>query len=226
LAFCIKPNWKGHRLIASHYPPIALFETIYDDPDELEIAFQLEALTNDRLTQEMRGFPLIKEEDRIYGPGTTPVMAAFCHIGLESRFTDGKFGVYYCADNVETAIAETIYHREVFLTATKEDDTELTMRAYVTDIVEELIDVRGDAMLHDPHSYVASQQFGLKAFDQNHWGILYDSVRREGHQCAALLRPSALANCTQAGHYRYIWSGQEQRITGYFKINEETFNTV
>lgn len=220
----VMPNWKGHRLIASHFPPINLFETLYDDEEDLKIAFEIESLTNDRLTQEMAGFPLIRNGDRLFGGGTTPIMAAFCYIGFGSRFTDGKFGVYYCAENVETAIAETIHHKtNDFLAATQEDDTELTMREYVTDIVEPLVDVTENADLHDADSYDVSQAFGRQAFDDKQWGILYNSVRKDGNQCAAILRPPALANCKQAGHYRYIWSGKEQKMKGYFKLNEKTF---
>lgn len=37
-----------YRLIPSHYPPIALFENLLD-PGELDAAYALESLTNDRL---------------------------------------------------------------------------------------------------------------------------------------------------------------------------------
>ena len=37
-----------YRLIPSHFPPIALFENLLD-PTELEAAYALESLTNDRL---------------------------------------------------------------------------------------------------------------------------------------------------------------------------------
>jgi hypothetical protein len=48
----ILPEWKAHRIIPSYYPPIDLFERIYDTPEELAIAFEIESMTNDRLLDE------------------------------------------------------------------------------------------------------------------------------------------------------------------------------
>ncbi len=72
--------------------------------DEL---FYIEGLTNDRLRDQAGDIALVAPVDRICGPGSSPVMAAFTHVGLASRFTDGTFGVYYAGESLETAIAET-----------------------------------------------------------------------------------------------------------------------
>jgi hypothetical protein len=45
--------------------------------------------------------------------------------------------------------------------------------------------------------------------ERGSWGIAYDSVRREGGQCAAVLRPRALSACRQAEHLIYRWDGEE-----------------
>jgi len=64
---------------------------------------------------------LVPIEDRVSGPGTTPIMAAFTHLNPEgSRFSDGLFGLYYCSQRLETAWAEVRYHRERFLGHTHE----------------------------------------------------------------------------------------------------------
>lgn len=43
------PQWsRAYRIVNSSFPPIALFEDVLD-PEDLEIAYALEALTNDRL---------------------------------------------------------------------------------------------------------------------------------------------------------------------------------
>ncbi|WP_231871932.1 MULTISPECIES: RES family NAD+ phosphorylase [unclassified Oleiphilus] len=205
----------------SHFPPIHLFESIYDSEEELKIAYQLEGLTNDRLAQEAGSLCLIRQGDFITGPGATPVMAAFTHIGYPSRFTDGQFGVYYSASDIETAIRETMHHKAMFLSATKEGDTELTMREYVNEIVKPLVDIRGDLALHKPNCYKRSQAFGKNLYDQSEWGVLYNSVRNQGGECAALLRPPANSCCTQGAHYRYVWNGQKQRFQTHFKISAE-----
>ena len=83
--------------------PINLFEEVVD-PDELEIVFALEAMTNDRLLQEAGDLLLVPKEDRISGPGSSPIMAAFTHIGIPSRFTDGSYGIYYGAKTLKTGL--------------------------------------------------------------------------------------------------------------------------
>src|SRR5687767_8740697 len=94
-----------YRLIPSHFPPISLFENLLD-PTELEAAYALESLTNDRLQDYAGNIALVVPEDRVTGPGTTAIMAAFTHIGIPSRFTSGSFGVYYAGLSLETAMEE------------------------------------------------------------------------------------------------------------------------
>lgn len=108
-----------YRLIPSHYPPIALFENLLD-PSELDAAYALESLTNDRLQDEVGNIALVPPEDRVTGPGTTAIMAAFTHVGVESRFTKGRFGVYYAGLDLDTAIAESKFSRARFMSATNE----------------------------------------------------------------------------------------------------------
>ena len=137
-------NWdRLFRLIPSHFPPIDLFENVASSED-LEIVFALEALTNDRLLEQVGNLALVPVEERISGKGSSPIMAAFTHIGIASRFTDGKwYGVYYGADSLQTAIAETKYHRAKFLATTNEPDTEITMRCYVNQVALPMHDIRG-----------------------------------------------------------------------------------
>ena len=81
----------------------------------------LEAMTNDRVRDETGQISLVPPEERISGPGTTPIMAAFTHLNPEgSRFSDGSFGVYYCAQELDTALAEVRYHQARFLRRTAE----------------------------------------------------------------------------------------------------------
>ena len=136
------PEWsRAYRMINSAFPPITLFEDVLA-PEDLQTAYALEALTNDRLVQEAGVLSRVLPEDRISGPGSSPVMAAFTHIGKTSRFTDGTYGVYYAASSQAAAIAETSYHQERFLAATNEPDIELTLRTYVNKVVKPMHDIR------------------------------------------------------------------------------------
>ena len=123
-------NEKVHRLIPSKFPPVTLFDWA-DSAEELEQIALLEGLTNERILAELGKINLIDKDDWIGGPGSTPVMAAFTHIGFESRFSDGSFGVYYAASSLETAIKETCFHRERFYSASKEKPCSISMREYL-----------------------------------------------------------------------------------------------
>ena len=218
----VLPDWEQlHRLVPSHFPPIGLFETV-TDPEDLEIVYAIESLTNDRLRDEIGDLILVPADERIAGLGSPPVMAAFTHIGVVSRFTDGQYGVYYGARELETAIAETVYHRERFLSATREHDTELTMRQYINKISLELHDVRGESheVLYDPDSYDASQAFAKKLRENGSNGLLYRSVRHDDGECVAAFRPKAVTIPIQGQHFRYVWSGHHQKIISVLSVSE------
>ena len=199
------------RIIPSRFPPVGLFDRVAD-PADLKAVFQIEAMTNDRLRQETGEISLIPMEDRVSGPGTTPVMAAFTHPNpAGDRFTDGSYGAFYAASTLSTAIAETSYHRALFMNATGEPAQEIDMRVYAVDLVGALHDIRGvqitHADLYDPDSYTASQAFARLLRDAGSDGILYQSVRDVRGECAAIFRPRLLSNCRQERHLCYIWDG-------------------
>lgn len=213
-------NKKQYRIIPSVYPTINFFEDLVD-PSEMELLYEIESLTNERLRQEVGDIFIVPPEDRVCGPGSSVVMAAFTHISTSSpsRFTDGTFGIYYASLTRETAIGETVYHRERFLKATNESACELTMRVYEGKIQQPLHDVREDhyASLHHANDYTASQAFGKKLRELKSWGIIYHSVRHHGGSCIAALRPKAVSNPIQVSHLRYVWNGM--RIVEVFDTN-------
>src|SRR6266540_139690 len=138
-----RTRWRpSHRVVPSRFPPVGLFDRVAA-PEDLEAVFALEAMTNDRLREEAGELSLVAKEDRVSGPGTTPIMAAFTHLNPEgSRFSDGSFGVYYCAQKLETALAEVRYHQERFLLRTREGLLRLELRLYLADLDARLVDVR------------------------------------------------------------------------------------
>jgi hypothetical protein len=71
-----KPCW---RIIPSRFPPIQLFERVAD-PADLEAVLAVESLTNDRLRDEVGNLQLIPPAERISGPGSSHIMAAFTHL--------------------------------------------------------------------------------------------------------------------------------------------------
>jgi hypothetical protein len=202
-------EWRpSYRIVSSRFPPIGLFDAIAS-PEDLDALYELEGMTNPRLREQLGEIALLPPERRITGPGTTPIMAAFAHLNPEgSRFSPGYFGVYYAAQERNTAIAETTFHRERLLRRTSEPPCTLEMRCYLADINGDFIDIRGGwPALHDPDSYIASQRAAVEWRDQGNNGVVYDSARiRDGH-CVAAFYPDLISPARQAEHLYYHWDG-------------------
>ena len=214
-----KPCW---RIVPSRYPPIQLFERV-TDPDDLEAIFELESLTNSRLRDEVGDIRLVLPGDRISGPGTSVIMAAFTHLNPQgSRFTDGTYGVFYAANDVETSIAETKHHRERFMRATAQAHMELDMRVYLIDLDGDFHDLRGQKtaqpLVYHNDNYAAGQHLARTLRNEGSNGIAYDSVRRNGGECVAAFRPRLLSNARQERHLCYVWDGRQ--ITTVYEKRE------
>lgn len=200
-----------YRIIATRFPPINFFER-YTPPELMEEAFEIESLTNERLLEQVGDLHRVAAEDRISGPGASVIMAAFTHTGNASRFTNGDYGVYYAACDLETAIRETVFHRERFLAATSQAPCEVEMRVHKGTVVKPMIDVRGAEFVHllnpDPTQYNVSQLFGAQIRATRAWGILYPSVRKIGGDCIAAFRPPAVSLPVQSKLLAYHWNGK------------------
>ncbi|HYD55112.1 MAG TPA: RES family NAD+ phosphorylase, partial [Gemmatimonadaceae bacterium] len=109
-----------HRMVPSRFPPIDLFERVAD-PADWEAVAAIESLTNARLREAMGEISLVPVEERVSGPGASFVMGPFTHLSeAGGRFSTRHFGAYYAARTLDTAIRETVHHRERFLRATAE----------------------------------------------------------------------------------------------------------
>ncbi len=207
-------RWKAtYRLIPSRYPPIDLFERIAD-PSDWELLAGIEGLTNDRLRDEIGDISAVPLAERIVGPGASPIMAAFTHVGFASRFTDGSYGVYYANNRFEGALHEVLHHKSLFLQRTSEPKTQFDLRTYVGRINAKLHDIRGGwPRAHDPDSYADSQTLGARLRQAGSNGIAFDSVRLPKTANIAIFRPSILAadsgkpHVIQGAHVRVEWDG-------------------
>ncbi len=214
-----------HRLIASRFPTIGLYDDIAR-PEDLEVVFAIEALTNPRVRQELGALSLVPPADRVSGPGATLIMAAFTHLNPEgSRFSDGSYGVYYAADTLHTAIAEVSHHRAKFLARTAEPEIDVDLRWIQTDLHQRVHDIRASAKrtadLADVYALGhngASQVLGRGLRSMGSTALVYDSVRHAGGQCMAAFLPRALSNARAAGHLSLHWNGH--RISHWFEKSE------
>ena len=204
------PSW---RVIPTRYAEDRILGKI-SDAEDLELTAGVEQMTSDRRRQLDEEVSLVPKEDRVTGPGSDYIMAPFTYRNPDgSRFSDGAHGVYYAARAQATAVEETKHHRAVFMRRTKEGPMRLEMRVLTADLHGELHDVRGQQKKHPAiyhrSNYSASQAFGRQMAAEGSSGIVYDSVRHKGGQCAAVFRPPVLSRCRSAGLLAFDWNGVE-----------------
>ena len=201
------------RIVPTRHPTVYVFDRVADAAD-FDALYALEALTNERVRDEIGHIERVPREDRVYGPGSGPVMAAFTHVNpLGSRFSDGSHGVFYAARERATAIAETRWHHARFLAATAEGPMHLPMRLYGVAIDARLHDLRpldaADPAVHDPADYGAARALAATLRAQGSAGVVYRSVRHPGGQCAGLFRPRGAGACLARAVLLYAWNGSE-----------------
>ncbi|WP_036832266.1 RES family NAD+ phosphorylase [Photobacterium sanctipauli] len=200
------------RLIPSKYPPINLYEDVCD-PEQLDAIFAIEAITNPRLSEETGDFSRIPVEERLVGiPHCSYVMAAFTHVNPDgARFNTADFGAYYAAPDINTAIKETVHHMERVMGYTKEPAQDIQMRCIDAWFTAELTDLRQqdalDSGLYHPTNYVQSQALACSLKQNKEDGVVYQSVRHQGHDCYALLKPNLVGKVCQSKHFTYKWNG-------------------
>ena len=214
-------DWpRAWRIIASRYPPIALFERLTPDPAVWDALIALEQLTNPRVRDEVGEIALVPPHERVAGPGASYVMASFTHRNPKgSRFSDATYGVYYTASQIETAVAETAFHFEAFARDSGDPPRMEDMRVLVGAVAEDFEDV--DALpepqrsqILDPVSYAVAQAYAKGLRDAGANGVVYPSVRRPGGKCIGAFKPCAVGLPRQERHLKYRWNGE--RVDRYF----------
>ncbi|MFD1554281.1 RES family NAD+ phosphorylase [Paraburkholderia silviterrae] len=217
-------DWSpAFRVTPTRFPAVNLFDRVAR-PEDFEALYALEALTNDRLRTETGDLDLVPREERRFGPGYGPIMAAFTHLNPQgSRLSDGTYGVFYCARTRATAIAETRYHAGRFLAATREPPLRQQMRLYTVIAQGTVADLRGPLAAHAaahapadpadpavlaPDDYTAGQALGRALRAAGAPGIVYPSVRETGGECLAALRTTLLHACHHAAYLEYNWNGE------------------
>lgn len=209
------------RIVPTRHPAVNLFDRVADAAD-FDALYALEAMTNERVRDELGQIERVPRTERQFGPGSGPIMAAFTHVNtLGSRFSDGSFGMFYAARDRATAVAETRHHHGRFLAATGERALHLPMRLYHVAIDARLHDLRPPgvvpAAVFDPDDYAASRRLGLALREQGANGVVYRSVRHPRGQCVGLFRPGAASRCLHAAVLLYAWDGE-----GFTDVYEKT----
>ncbi len=213
-------RWQpAFRIVPTRYPTIYIYDRVAD-PADFDALYALEALTNDHLRAEAGDIDLVPPDERIFGNGAGPIMAAFTHLNPDgSRFSDGRHGVFYAAHDKPTAVAETQYHQARFLAATAQPVMQLPMRLYSVKVSATLHDLRPlDAVpkaVYAADDYSAARSLGASLRQAGSAGVVYRSVRHEGGECVGLFKPKGASQCLHAAYLLYVWDGQ--RFTDVFE---------
>jgi hypothetical protein len=199
---------KSHRIIRTIYPPVDLFEDIAD-PADWELLVAAEAKTNPRILDAVGNLGLVPVDRRVSGPTASLVMGAFTHASRDrpGRFSDGSYGVWYCGDRFEVALAETAHHFQRFMRATAEPPGEADYRELVCAAHGHVADrVAPDVLA--PDDWSAGQALGRAVRNSGGDGVVYPSVRLPSGLALALFWPDCLElPVAQARQFRYAWDG-------------------
>jgi RES domain-containing protein len=216
-------DWPvSHRIIRTLYPPVWLFEDIAE-PADWDLIASAEAKTNPRVRDQIGDLSLVAVERRVSGPSASLAMAAFTHVSRDrpGRFSDGNYGVWYCGDRFEVALAETAHHFERFMARTNEPAADAQYRELRAHIAGSLHDLRSGGFddCLNPDAWDAAQRLALSLKDSGSDGIAYQSVRSPAGQAAALFWPDLVRlPVVQARTLQYHWDGT--LMTRYFIIGE------
>ena len=215
---------NGYRLVNSKYPPIDLFDDVAD-ADEFAIIYEVQALTNPRLQNEIGNINLLPASEIPFGiPGCSYACAPFTHVNPDgSRFSNGDYGVLYIADSQDTALHEVVYHQ---LTYWKKVDglhyDRFVFRslkcAFSFDDFCYLPHSEDNKSIYLPDDYFHSHIAG-KELRESHRGIKYHSVRNEGAECFALFTPKTVSSIIQTGHYEIIFNDGTLTTNKITKVN-------
>lgn len=208
-------RWRNTaRLVPSRFPVVGLFDRVAKAED-LDAVFELEGWTNDRISAEVGIIQCVPRDEWVVGrPMASVIMAAYCHPRPGGgRFSGDDRGAWYAGRSIDTALAESVYHRSRELAEVGVFESRMQMRVYVSDFSTRFHDIRGASApggLYDPLDYTISQRFGRQLLAAGSHGVVYRSVRHAGGECVACFRPGLVKNVRMGGHYEFRWDGSPQ----------------
>jgi RES domain-containing protein len=202
------------RLIPSRFADAedSVLAPLAENDAVLRDLFDLDNATNDRLRGESGQLAGIGMDELVFGvPNFRMINAAYTYARPEgSRFNDGERGAWYCAFELETALAEVCFHKTVEYQEIGRFDDSVSYQALLADFTAAFHDIRGDETRADclkPDSYIASQKLAAELLDAGSMGIIYPSVRRPGGTNLACFRPALVGNVRKGQAYRLTWAG-------------------
>lgn len=192
-----------------------LNDDLSDDPAEREAAIRLELAFKPHPFES--ALPIIHRpfEEAVWNDAI-----GFPFINwMKSRYSDGSFGVWYGAGDVETSVFETAHHWVGRLLS----DAEGYLRPGVT-VERKVYRVRCDAALVDfrkaikkfpalihPQDYSFTHQVGTRLDHEGHPGLITRSARCTG-EVEAVFNPGVLSNPRQHCYLTYRTTEKGVRV--------------
>ncbi len=207
-------QFDTHRLIPSKYLPggDSVLTSIADDKAHLDVIFDLDNATNDRLQAENDLLPGIGIHELVFAvPNYRIINAAFTHAHPRgSRFNGPDRGAWYAGFELATAQQEVAWHKSVEYAEIDYWNDSITYDDFLADFDGAFHDIRGsvgyEACLA-PDSYVAAQGLAAELLNAGSLGLVYPSVRYKGGTCIACFRPAIVGNVRRDRRYRFTWAG-------------------
>lgn len=174
-----------------------LYDDLSDDAEAWSSAVQLEIETKPKIFSNQdpainRPFEEAKWNEAIGYPFRN---------SSQSRFSDGTYGVWYGANNLETTIFETAYHWQNKLLSDAGFNiagVSIERKIYLVQCDSALIDLR-PAIEKNPEiahlaDYTATHAIGNKIHREGHPGLITKSVRYSKGDVYAIFTPKVLSN--------------------------------
>ena len=208
-----------YRLLPSRFADQedSVLTPLSSDQAHLHDLFDLDNATNQRLVGERGGMPGIGIDELVFGvPNFRIVNAAYTYPRPEgSRFNSGERGAWYCAFDIDTALAEIVFHKTVEYAEVNYFEDSVRYQTFLADFSSQFHDLRNAPAFADclvPDSYIASQTLTNRLLHDGSLGVVYPSVRRQGGVNLACFRPALVGNVRRGAAFQLSWSGSTEPL--------------
>ena len=208
-------QFDTYRLIPSRFADKedSVLTPLADNPAHLHDLFDLDNATNERLLGEQGGLTGIGIDELVFGiPHFRIINAAFTYARPEgSRFNSDDRGAWYCAFDLDTALAEVCFHKAIEYHEINYFYDSVTYQAILADFTSEFHTLYGHAKTFarylDTNSYIPSQELAEQLLQIGALGLIYPSVRRPQGTNLVCFRPALVGNVRRGPAYRLTWTG-------------------
>ena len=212
-----------YRLIPSRFveDEDSVLSPISDNNNHLKDLFEIDNATNQRLLAESNRLSGIGVDELVFGiPNFRVINAPFTYPRPEgSRFNGPNRGAWYCSFELDTALAEVIFHKTVEYEEINFFQDSVRYQLYLSDFSCEFHDLRqveNREKYLDPKSYVDSQLLASQLLEQGSLGVIYPSVRKSDGTNLACFRPALVGDVRKTDRFEFTWVGnRDPKILKY-----------